>query len=250
MDLRLALPLDQVLPQRNQLEALGVGLEVYLDPEHLEDDALFHRLAQELKEPVSAHLPFWNLDLLSPDPEVRALTLRRLLFGLERAAELGADRTVFHSGIPHGRTPEEAQARAERLAEKLRAVVRRAQALGIRLLLENTHEPSPEALQPLLAAYPEALGFCFDAAHARVFSATPKPEPWLALGPEHLHLNDTDGVYDRHWNLGQGVLDHARWLPPYLSLPLVLEVRGDPRASLAYLARLRQGLDVSLTEDR
>ncbi|MGM8838764.1 MULTISPECIES: sugar phosphate isomerase/epimerase family protein [Thermus] len=248
MDLRLALPVDQVLPKRAQVEALGVGLEVYLDPEHLEDDALFHRFAHTLGRAPSVHLPFWNLDLLSPDPEVRTLSLRRLLFGLERAAELGADRAVFHSGIPHGRTPEEARARAEGLVERLGPVVRRAQTLGIRLLLENTHEPHPEALRPVLAAYPEALGYCFDAAHARVFSRTPEPEAWLSLRPEHLHLNDTDGVYDRHWNLGEGILDHARWLPPYLDLPLVLEVRGHPQASLEFLARLHQGLDVSLTE--
>ncbi|GAA6749288.1 sugar phosphate isomerase/epimerase family protein [Thermus tengchongensis] len=249
MDLRLSLPLGEVTGKLEALRAWGVGLEVYLDPERLEDDALFHALGQALAEgpPTSVHLPFWNLDLLSPDPEVRGLTLRRLLFGLERAAELGVDRAVFHSGIPHGRTPEEAEARGERLAESLKPVVRRARALGIRLLLENTHEPGPEALRPVLEAYPEALGFCFDAAHARVFSHTPEPEPWLALNPEHLHLNDTDGVYDRHWNLGRGVLNHARWLPPFLGRPLVLEVREDPQPSLDLL---RRGLDLPLTRGR
>lgn len=55
-----------------------------------------------------------------------------------------------------------------------------------------------------MEAHAGELGFCFDAAHARVFSRTPDPGPWLALAPEHLHLNDTDGVYDRHWNLGRG----------------------------------------------
>ncbi|GLV48470.1 xylose isomerase [Thermus sp. LT1-2-5] len=249
MDLRVSLPVGEVEGRLEALRAWGVGLEVYLDPEHLEDDDLFQALGRALAEgpSPSVHLPFWNLDLLSPDPEVRGLSLRRLLFGLERAAELGADRAVFHSGIPHGRTPEEARARGEALRERLGPVVRRAQAVGVRLLLENTHEPGPEALRPLLEAYPETMGFCFDAAHARVFSRVPEPEPWLALNPEHLHLNDTDGVYDRHWNLGTGVLEHGRWLPPYLGRPLVLEVRGDPQPSLDLL---RRGLDLTLTRGR
>ncbi|GAB5601678.1 sugar phosphate isomerase/epimerase [Thermus sp. FJN-A] len=242
MDLRLSLALSQVEAKLPYLEELELGLEVYLEPEHLEDDALFSRLSRALGRAPSVHLPFWNLDLLSPDPEVRGLSLRRLLFGLDRAAELGADGAVLHSGIPHGRTPEEAQERAERLVEALAPVVRRAQTLGVPLLLENTHEPTPEALRPVLEAHGPALGFCFDAAHARVFSQTPDPEPWLALGPKHLHLNDTDGTYDRHWNLGTGVLDHPRWLPPHLGRPLVLEVRGNPLPSIGLLLGLEEAL--------
>ncbi len=235
MDLRLATSLAQLLKPRPWPE--GVGLEVYLDPQYLEEDGLFLDLARRLPRPLSVHLPFWNLDLLSPDPEVRGLSLRRLLLGLDRAAELGADRAVFHSGIPHGRTPEEAQRRALPLIETLGLVLRRARVLGVWLFLENTHEPEPQALAPILKAHPE-LGFCFDPAHAHVFSQTPEPWPWLALGPGHLHLNDTQGVYDDHLNLGEGVLPHRDWLGGYLDRTVVLEVRGDPGPSLAYLARL------------
>ncbi|MFN4071297.1 MAG: TIM barrel protein, partial [Thermus caldifontis] len=183
MDVRLAMDLREALAHPSLPP--GVGLEVYLDPGLLEEEEPFSRLAGGYGGPLSVHLPFWNLDLLSPDPEVRALTLRRLLLGLDRAAELGADRAVFHSGIPHGRTPAEDRERAERLLLALKPVVRRASTLGIALLLENTHEPTPGGLGLLLEAYPE-LGFCFDAAHARLFSQTPDPGPWLGLDPEHL----------------------------------------------------------------
>ena len=241
MDVRLAFPLSRAEEALPRLQALGLGAEVYLDPALLEEDALFQSLRRRFSGKLSVHLPFWNLDLLSPDPEVRGLTLRRLLFGLDRAAELGADRAVFHSGIPHGRTLEEALERALPLAEALGLVVRRARTLGVRLLLENSHEPHPEALRPVLEAHAGELGFCFDAAHARVFSRTPDPGPWLALAPEHLHLNDTDGVYDRHWNLGRGVLGHGAWLRPYLDRTMVMEVREDPEASLRYLSALEEG---------
>jgi sugar phosphate isomerase/epimerase len=243
MDVRLSLNVRDLKAMAPRLEALGLGAEAYLDPELLEDDGLFWNMPA-LPFPLSVHLPFWNLDLLSPDPEVAGLTLRRLLFGLERAAELGADRAVLHSGLPAGRTPEKALERAPILAEALRPVVRRARALGVALFLENTHEPDPASLRVVLEALPQ-LGFCFDPSHAQVFSRTPAPEPWLALVPGHLHLNDHDGAYDRHWNLGLGVGGHERWLGRFLEATLVLEVQGDPTPSLRWL----QGfLDRALTE--
>ncbi len=243
MDIRLSLNVRDLKAMAPRLEALGLGAEAYLDPELLEDDGLFWNMPA-LPFPLSVHLPFWNLDLLSPDPEVAGLTLRRLLFGLERAAELGADRAVLHSGLPAGRTPEEALKRAPILAEALRPVVSRARALGVALFLENTHEPDPASLRVILEALPE-LGFCFDPSHAQVFSRTPAPEPWLALVPDHIHLNDHDGAYDRHWNLGLGVGGHERWLGRFLEVTLVLEVQGDPTPSLRWL----QGfLDRALTE--
>jgi sugar phosphate isomerase/epimerase len=243
MDLRLSLNVRDLKAMAPRLEALGLGAEAYLDPEVLEDDELFWN-APRLRLPLSVHLPFWNLDLLSPDPEVAGLTLRRLLFGLERAVELGADRAVLHSGLPAGRTPEEALERAPLFAEALRPVVRRARALGVALFLENTHEPDPASLKVVLEALPE-LGFCFDASHAQVFSRTPLPEPWLALAPDHLHLNDHDGAYDRHWNLGWGLAHHEGWLGRFLEATLVLEVRGDPTPSLRWLEGF---LDQTLTE--
>ena len=238
MDLRLALNLRELGAKRGFLEAQGLGAEVYLDPAHLLEEAFF---AEKPGLPgLSVHLPFWNLSLLSPDPEVADLSLRRLLLGLERAAGLGADRAVFHSGIPPLLPPEEVPAWTERLAEALGPVVQRAKALGIGLFLENTFEEEPLVLKALLQRVP-GLGFCFDAAHARVFSRTPEARPWLALGPGHLHLNDTHPPYDRHGQLGTGVLAHENWLGAYLDRPWVLEVRGDPGPSLRWLAAFLEG---------
>ncbi len=71
------------------------------------------------------------------------------------------------------------------------------------------YEPDPEGLREVLGRLP-GLGFCFDPAHAWVFSRTGDPQAWLALRPRH-HPNGTDGLYDRHWQLGQGGLGLA-WL--------------------------------------
>ncbi len=243
MDLRLALSLrawPELLPR---LKAWGLGAEVYLDPGVLEERALPE--PQPAPLPLSVHLPFWNLDLLSPDPGVARLSRARLAQGLRWAQALGADRAVLHSGLPPYTPKEAAGERAPLLAQALGPFLEEAEALGVQLFLENTFEPDPESLRGVLERLP-GLGFCFDPAHAWVFSRTGNPQAWLALRPRHLHLNGTDGLYDRHWQLGQGGLDLA-WLKDLEEegLVVVLEVRAeDPTPSLRYLEAL---LDRALT---
>ncbi|WP_240030540.1 sugar phosphate isomerase/epimerase family protein, partial [Thermus scotoductus] len=179
-----------------------------------------------------------------PDPGVARLSRARLSLGLRWAQALGADRAVLHSGLPPYTPKEAAGARAPSLAQALGPLLEEAQALEAQLFLENTFEPDPESLEEVFRLLP-GLGFCFDPAHARVFSRTPDPQAWLALRPRHLHLNGTDGLYDRHWQLDQGGLDLG-WLRDLEEegLVVVLEVRGDPTPSLRYLEAL---LDQALT---
>lgn len=201
MDLRLALSVEAWPQSLPWLRALGLGAELYLDPGVLEKSALPEPKPAPL--PLSVHLPFWNLDLLSPDPGVARLSRARLSLGLRWAQALGADRAVLHSGLPPYTPKEAAGARAPSLAQALGPLLEEAQALEAQLFLENTFEPDPESLEEVFRLLP-GLGFCFDPAHARVFSRTPDPQAWLALRPRHLHLNGTDGLYDRHWQLDQG----------------------------------------------
>jgi sugar phosphate isomerase/epimerase len=225
------------------LERLGIGAEVYLEPDALEawfsDDwwSLAHTYADAS---VSFHAPFWNLDLLSPDSGIARLTERRLEQTLHAVSHFSENRdapvhVVFHSGIPHGRTPVQALERADRLIPKLEPLVAAAREVNVAWCLENTHEPDPSSLKRVLEALPE-LRYCFDAAHAHVFSRTRDPQAWLALEPAHLHLNDNRGEFDDHLQLGEGVLPHLTWLPEWADrAPMVLETRGDPTPSVRWL---------------
>jgi sugar phosphate isomerase/epimerase len=233
----------QALESMPRLERLGLGAELYLEPVALEnwlDDAWQGLAADFARLSVSFHAPFWNLDLLSPDPGIARLSQRRLEQALHAVSHFtdvqsAPVHVVVHSGIPHGRTSEEALGRAERMIAKLEPLLESARDAGAALCLENTHEPDPDSLNRVLEALPE-LRFCFDAAHAQVFSRTPDPSEWLALSPAHLHLNDNHGEFDEHLTLGAGILPHATWLPAWAErAPLVLEVRGDPTASVRWL---------------
>jgi hypothetical protein len=225
------------------LERLGIGAELYLEPDALESwfsDDWWSLAGAYAQVPVSFHAPFWNLDLLSPDSGIARLSERRLEQTLHAVSHFSDSRpapahVVFHSGIPHGRTPAQAGERAERLIPKLEGLVAAATDVNAVWCLENTHEPNPDSLRVVLEALPE-LRYCFDAAHAHVFSRTPDPHAWLTLEPAHLHLNDNGGEYDDHRALGTGVLPHLTWLPAWAHrAPVVLETRGDPTASVAWL---------------
>jgi sugar phosphate isomerase/epimerase len=243
MRIHYSLAVSKVLETLPILESLRIGAEIYLEPDALESwrGEMWQGLASAVSElPVSIHAPFWNLDLLSPDSAVAQLTQRRLEQTLHAASYFSEARSapvhiVFHSGIPHGRTSVQALERADRLVPKLERLVSAAREVGAVWCLENTHEPDPNSLRRVLGNVPE-LRYCFDAAHAHVFSRTPDPQAWLSLKPAHLHLNDNAGVYDDHLPLGTGVLPHLTWLPEWSTrAPMILETKGDPNASVTWL---------------
>ena len=140
-------------------------------------------------------------------------------------------------------TPAQALERSDRLSAKLEGLVAAAREVGAVWCLENTHEPDPDSLWRILNHLPE-LRYCFDAAHAHVFSRTPNPMAWLDLEPAHLHLNDNAGVFDDHLQLGTGVLPHLTWLPEWSTrAPLILEIKGDAAVSVAWLRDLLEARD-------
>lgn len=251
MRIHHSLAVTRVLEALPILESLRIGAEIYLEPDVLEAwrGEAWQSLASAVSElPVSFHAPFWNLDLLSPDSGVAQLTQRRFEQTLHAASYFSEARSapvhvVFHSGIPHGRTPAQALERSDRLSTKLEGLVAAAREVGAVWCLENTHEPDPDSLWRILNHLPE-LRYCFDAAHAHVFSRTPNPMAWLDLEPAHLHLNDNAGVFDDHLQLGTGVLPHLTWLPEWSTrAPLILETKGDAAVSVAWLRDLLEARD-------
>lgn len=229
------------------LRRFGAGAELYLsnDPLFRAGSVLADRWLHELREAkaalpfVAVHAPFWNLDLTAGDRWLRRHSRASLERAVTLAADLGAEKAILHSGLPFRRPPAEATAWLLRLADPLVALLEQADAAGLELLLENTTEPNPDTMLPLFESLP-GLGFCFDVAHAAVFSETPDPQPWLdRLGGvwRHLHVSDSHGRYDEHLPPERGRLDLAtplRRAPAGLSVTLEI-ARIEPDA----LARVR-----------
>lgn len=199
------------------------------------------------------HGPFADLNFSGGDPEIQAVTGKRIRQCCEYAAELGVRKMVLHSCffplMPPGDMLYEIW--SENSVEMLSEL---AERYSMTFCLENLLDITPEILCGILRAANgnPRLRACLDAGHANL-SRTPQKEwndalsPWLS----HFHLSDNGGTYDDHIAVGSGTVD---WNAFFASLnPLggdvdyTLEVNGLARVMASadwlsahgYLERLR-----------
>lgn len=216
---------------------------------------------------LGIHGPFWFLPLDCDDPEFRPLITKRFLIGLEIAAALGATQMVTHSPFTtwghfnkFNYPPREgfATARAERISkvhDVLRDVVRRAEESGVTLVIENIEDVDPRDRRELVDSFASPnVRLSIDTGHAHYahgVTGAPPVDYFVAdAGTQlaHVHLQDADGVADRHWAPGQGSIQWHAVFRALANLPhigtdsaphLVLELRhaADIPAAMSYLER-------------
>lgn len=169
------------------------------------------------------HAPFNDSDALwSEDEGARQAVVCQHLDWLLDCAKHQVPVLVMHQNNRPGSVASRAQG-----LKSFETLVRFAEDHGVRIALENTRHN--ERLRWILEMVPsEALGLCFDSSHH------------LLTDPGHFqlledfghrllatHLSDNDGIHDRHWLPGHGVLDWSkvsRAFPGTYDGPLTLEV--------------------------
>ncbi|MBC7237554.1 MAG: sugar phosphate isomerase/epimerase [Chloroflexi bacterium] len=160
----------------------------------------------------SVHAPFARgVDLSALDEEIRRSSLEALAEAFRFAGGLGCSLVVVHPSaepIP----VEERAARLERARASLAVVAEMARMEGVRAALE----PLPRSclgntiaeMEALLEGMPEEhMGICLDVNHANVGQ---RLTDFIArLGPRilTLHISDNDGLDEKHWLPGEGVID-------------------------------------------
>ncbi|HEU0222698.1 MAG TPA: sugar phosphate isomerase/epimerase family protein [Paracoccaceae bacterium] len=195
---------------------------------------------------LGIHGPFWGFSLATNDPDVRQVVVRRMDQGLDACAALEATQMVVHSpyttwdyynldNYPDGR-----QRLIELVHASLGAAVRRAERLGVTLVLENIEDKDPHARVELARSFNSAhVRVSLDTGHAYyAHGATGAPAVdyyVVAAGDmlEHVHIQDADGYADRHWVPGEGTM---RWHALFSALGrlssrprLILEIRDKGR---------------------
>lgn len=210
---------------------------------------------------LGIHGPFAGFELNVKDREIRAIVQARLEAALEVCERLGARQMVVHS--PYG--PWDAQnipAKGAREAEKsiaaildtLAPALKRAEAAGVEMVLENIKDTDPAQRRAVVeAADSAALRLSVDTGHAEwahVSAGAPPVDMFVADAGEmlgHVHLQDADGWADRHWVLGEGSINfHAifKALGKLKAKPhLIVEINefGRVPESVAYLEKLGLG---------
>ncbi len=215
-------------------------------------------LLGDFKGRIGIHGPFWGFTIASADPDVRSVIARRLDRGLDACAELGARYMVVHSpfttwdynNLPN--YPEGFETVVRRTHETLAPTVRRAEELGVALVIENIEDKDPLARVRLAESFNSpAVQVSIDTGHAHYAhgsTGAPPVDYYVhAAGAllRHVHLQDADGYADRHWEIGMGTI---RWDAVFTAIAalagrvevkphLMLELRDTSKieASLAFL---------------
>jgi len=180
--------------------------------------ACIEKLSEAGIKTVSIHVDFWGgLDISSPEPARRKKSLLNAFDTCELAAGLGANIIVIHSNDDKI-TPENRKIRKKHAKNSIRRIAEKCAEKGQRLAIEllpgtclgNHYEELLELAEDLPH---ETIGFCIDTNHLMdkhfMLSETVK-----ALGKRifNTHLSDYDGVDEKHWLPGTGVIDWKKFI--------------------------------------
>lgn len=259
-----ALPLDGLRRHRDWILDKQRDLEIqdFFWAEVLNSDwtPLADSIRKELdgyRGRLGIHGPFWGFTIDSLDPDVRDVVRKRMMQGLDVCAALGATQMVIHSPYTTwdannlDSLPGEAERTVQRVHDTLHAAVRRAEDMGVVLAIENIEDKDPHQRVALARSFDSpAVRVSVDTGHANYAhgsTGAPPVDFYVTAAGEmlnHVHLQDTDGHADRHWNPGEG---NIAWRAVFQALGrirsnprLILEVRNKDTllAGAAYLESL------------
>ncbi len=239
----------------------------------LADDALFMQLKGILTDSGLSvwayHMPYSGtvpeagfIDPAHPDAAVREGTVAATAWALERLADLGGRRLVIHPNASHLQAGQRDEAMAlscqtlRACAEELQALARRRpEAREIMLAIEPmppwgllNRPAEAEAMLDVLDA--GSAGLCLDVNHINLAGQDPIKYIQRVGGLVcTTHLSDNDGLDERHWAPGRGVLPWTELLAELTGSgyagPLIFETGqfgADAEDTVAQLASLREEL--------
>lgn len=152
------------------------------------------------------HVPFNNSnDLWSEHGPARKKIVEKHLAWLEDCAAHGIPLMVMH--LTDG---ADSPGPNRYGIESMLRLARFAEEAGVKIAVENTGR---EDSVPFILAEIQSgcLGCCYDSSHANLHSD--KGKRLLSQVRHRLlatHLSDNDGIKDRHWLPGNGVIDWSR----------------------------------------
>jgi sugar phosphate isomerase/epimerase len=158
----------------------------------------------------SCHAPFGSTDISVSDESVRCNSVQTVIETLDAAVELSAERVILH-GSREPITDDERERRLGQCVLSLNELCKEASQRGIVLALEllpRTCLGNRSAeMQSILDATGGDLRVCFDVNHITLYEGAREALRVLGGRVETLHISDHDGVDERHWVPGQGIVD-------------------------------------------
>ena len=177
---------------------------------------LFRRmLEEEVIRIESSHLPFapseeWEISL--PEESRRKIVIDNIRKLADRHPCLFRKNLTVHPSLEPIRE-EERQLRIRQACRSIEDLLPLTEKLGLSLNVEflprtcigNREE---DLLEITSKFKPEEIGICMDVNHAMGrYAELPRIIETLAPRIRTFHLSDYDGVDERHWYIGQGLID-------------------------------------------
>lgn len=216
---------SHLLPDREMAEVLektGAGVEsidfsISENLDSLKENILQYRrrLRAMGAESLTVHGPFLDLNPMTFDSRIRQITMCRYAQAYEAAAELGAEKIVYHTCFH----PDIylLTGWVQRTSEFYREFLENRRE--VKVVLENVFDREWE---PILEAVCQVgspdLELCLDIGHAHCYSSKPVKD-WVEGMKEHIshvHIHDNLGDRDAHLALGQGNIPLEKTLTPLL----------------------------------
>lgn len=201
---------------------------------------------------VGIHGPFRGLNIASPDPAIRDVVTLRMNQALDVCAALKATQMVIHSPYTtwsHNNLDKDAGSRASMFDYThltLGDVVKRAEDMGVVLVIENIEDKNPADRLLLAQSFGSpSVKLSIDTGHAHYvhgYTGAPPVDYFVRSAGAmlaHVHIQDADGYADRHWAPGEGSI---HWHAVFKALA---EIDANPHIvlELADQNKIRQGAD-------
>jgi sugar phosphate isomerase/epimerase len=191
-----------------------LNLEIYFGSKRFDDlkkkDIINLRDKLDYSPRLTIHAPFMDLSPGAVDQKVREVTVERFFDVLDMAKILKPSAVVFHSGYDKWKYDGRVDIWLDGSLKTWRAVNKRAEALGIKIAIENIFEDEPANLKLLMEEIDSKnFGICFDTGHFNLFSRMLLSD-WLDVIKPYiieLHLHDNAKDKDSHLAIGDGTFD-------------------------------------------
>ena len=177
-----------------------------LDKDELIIEALKAELIIE-----NIHVPFLKAnDIWSEDDKIRNELIARYKEWLNDCSYYNVPLMVVH--ISKGYDISEPNAYG---IQSIEALLDEAEKLNVKIALENTR--NNYLLEYLMEKMKsDKLGICYDTSHAQLFGD--KDFNLLDKFKEKIfcfHISDNDGIDDKHWNIGKGVINWEAFIDKF-----------------------------------
>ncbi len=191
-----------------------LNLEIYFGSRRIDNlkkkDIIKLKNKLDYNPRLTVHAPFMDLSPGAVDSRVREITIKRFFDVLDLAEVLKPKIVVFHSGYDKWKYDERVDIWLEGSLKTWKPVNERAEALGVKIAVENIFEDEPTNLKLLMEEMnSKNFGICFDTGHFNLFSRMFLSN-WLEMIKPYiieLHLHDNTKSKDLHLAIGDGNFD-------------------------------------------